>query len=433
MLSYSARSRALHSLRNSTDTPRHLLVSIQRQSKHPARVSGRQQQMGSIGVLGQQHSQQQLVARHRSMMAQRVVCSATALQPESVAQAKAPKLSEIPMQAVINPQGYVAPEIVPGTSAAVFSVFDEQQKLQYIGFSKNLSCSLRTVLGRRPDKTWYYKAAQLPELDQDLMLAIRQAWFDECGAPPPGNKLALERKAWQSAVDAGAISARAKPAAAAEKAKELQAQLRARGCVEDFTPDPDLLQEGQVNFLQHSVNQQQQQEAAASKAAAAATSRKPVRTATAIVDGQAKQFEVEYTSKFPTKGGYLVDVKLSFDHMVTKHRIIVGRSYYEPYGIPVEAPIEAALALMLHRKMSRHSEGMLASAEFPVNYFTISEMEQWFDEEFAASFLHTTGKHLQDGQDFFWRMNKIHDYGAKLEDHTNLGSAMSGIGTGYGM
>jgi hypothetical protein len=23
------------------------------------------------------------------------------------------------------------------------------------------------------------------------------AWFDECGAPPPGNKLALERKAWQ--------------------------------------------------------------------------------------------------------------------------------------------------------------------------------------------------------------------------------------------
>jgi hypothetical protein len=29
------------------------------------------------------------------------------------------------------------------------------------------------------------------------MLAVRQAWFDECGAPPPGNKLALERKAWQ--------------------------------------------------------------------------------------------------------------------------------------------------------------------------------------------------------------------------------------------
>jgi hypothetical protein len=29
------------------------------------------------------------------------------------------------------------------------------------------------------------------------MMAIRQGWYDECGAPPPGNKLALERKAWQ--------------------------------------------------------------------------------------------------------------------------------------------------------------------------------------------------------------------------------------------
>lgn len=56
----------------------------------------------------------------------------------------------------------------------------------------------------------------------------------------------LSHRTAQSAVDAGAISARAKPAAAAEKAKELQAALKARGCVETFTPDPELLQEGQV-------------------------------------------------------------------------------------------------------------------------------------------------------------------------------------------
>jgi hypothetical protein len=50
----------------------------------------------------------------------------------------------------------------------------------------------------------------------------------------------------QSAVDAGAISARAKPAAAAEKLKELLDQLKQRGCVEEFVPDPDLLLNGQV-------------------------------------------------------------------------------------------------------------------------------------------------------------------------------------------
>jgi hypothetical protein len=47
-------------------------------------------------------------------------------------------------------------------------------------------------------------------------------------------------------VDAGAISARAKPGAAAEKLKELLEVLRKRGCQEEFTPDPELLQNGQV-------------------------------------------------------------------------------------------------------------------------------------------------------------------------------------------
>jgi hypothetical protein len=45
---------------------------------------------------------------------------------------------------------------------------------------------------------------------------------------------------------------------------------------------------------------------------------------------------------------------------------------------------------------------MLGTADFPVNYFTISEMEQWFPEDYSASFLHISGKELVDGQDFFW-------------------------------
>jgi hypothetical protein len=42
-----------------------------------------------------------------------------------------------------------------------------------------------------------FRSVGLSSINQDEMLAIRQGWFDECGAPPPGNKLALERKAWQ--------------------------------------------------------------------------------------------------------------------------------------------------------------------------------------------------------------------------------------------
>jgi hypothetical protein len=78
-----------------------------------------------------------------------------------------------------------------------------------------------------------------------------------------------------------------------------------------------------VDFLQHTASEAQQQQAAASAsaaAAAAASTGRPVRTATAIVDGQAKQFTVEYQRIFPTNGGSMVDVKLSFDHMETQHR-----------------------------------------------------------------------------------------------------------------
>lgn len=76
----------------------------------------------------------------------------------------------------------------------------------------------------------------------------------------------------------------------------------------------------QVDFLQHTADQQQQAASAATAAAAASATSRPVRTATAVVDGQAKQFVVEYTAKFPTKGGYMLDLKISFDHMETNHR-----------------------------------------------------------------------------------------------------------------
>jgi hypothetical protein len=38
-----------------------------------------------------------------------------------------------------------------------FAVYDEKQKLQYVGTTTDLRNALRTALGRRPEKTFYYK------------------------------------------------------------------------------------------------------------------------------------------------------------------------------------------------------------------------------------------------------------------------------------
>jgi hypothetical protein len=96
--------------------------------------------------------------------------------------------------------------------------------------------------------------------------------------------------------------------------------------------------------------------------------------------------------------------------------VIVGKSYYEPYGIDPELAIECAFSLLLQKKVERHTEGIIASSTFPVNYFTVSEMEQWYGEEFAAVFHRLTGQDLRDGDGTYWRFNRIHDYGPALED-----------------
>ena len=54
-------------------------------------------------------------------------------------------------------QGLIDPDAPDGTAASVFAVFDADKKLQYVGFSKDIRNSLRTVFSRRPDKVFYYK------------------------------------------------------------------------------------------------------------------------------------------------------------------------------------------------------------------------------------------------------------------------------------
>lgn len=65
-------------------------------------------------------------------------------------------------------------------------------------------------------------------------------------------------------------------------------------------------------------------------------------------------------------------------------RVIVGHDYYEPYGLTPDHVVEAALSMLLSKKMLRHTEGMLTSSTFPSNYFSVSEMEQWFGAEFQV-------------------------------------------------
>ena len=59
----------------------------------------------------------------------------------------------------------------------------------------------------------------------------------------------------------------------------------------------------------------------------------------------------------------------------------------------------------------------MLSNQFPINYFSISELEQTFPD--FKNLYETAGKSLQ-GDSKFWRFNKVHDYGYKGEDAAAL-------------
>lgn len=99
---------------------------------------------------------------------------------------------------------------------------------------------------------------------------------------------------------------------------------------------------------------------------------------------------------------------MMYEHAESTHRIIVGREYYEPYGLLPEAVAEAALGLILTHKLERNSEGLLTISQFPVNYFAITEVAQWAGEEWGEALEAAAGRKL-DGDapgEEAWRFNR---------------------------
>lgn len=58
--------------------------------------------------------------------------------------------------------------------------------------------------------------------------------------------------------------------------------------------------------------------------------------------------------------------------------------------------------------------GLMMSGEFPINYFSMSTIEQYFDD-FSEAFT-DTGKLLRP-DDKFWRFNRLHNYGAAADQN----------------
>jgi hypothetical protein len=91
-----------------------------------------------------------------------------------------PSLNDLPLINYISQTGRIQPPVEAKTAASIFAVYDKNKKIQYIGFSKDVRNSLRTLMGRRPELCHYYKLYNLRTLDQEKMLAVRKQVFILC-------------------------------------------------------------------------------------------------------------------------------------------------------------------------------------------------------------------------------------------------------------
>jgi hypothetical protein len=317
-----------------------------------------------------------------------IVASASAAEAEAEAApststpspGSGPSLISLELLPVIDQQGYIAPPIpADSDGACVLAIYSENRTLQLVAFSADPRKSLVTLVGRRPDRAFFYRAAFFPKVDQEAMIGLREAWFKENAGAPSGNKLALERDAWTQPVSAGAISQRGRRAAAEGQAAELLQKLRSRGCKEDLVPDEELLDAGKVDFLPAGDVSEEERAAALKASQDRAARARVIRLPKGVVPPTA---ECTISRAFETNGGVMFDLTLAHDSTESEHRVIVGKTYYAPFNKTPEEALDAVLAFLLWTQTERHTDGMLLSSQFNANYFAVGELESMWGEAF---------------------------------------------------
>lgn len=183
--------------------------------------------------------------------------------------------------------------------------------------------------------------------------------------------------------------------------------------------DPAKVAEGKVDFL---PTAKMSKEELAEREAAREAILKASRTSTTIVNGEEEEFSVLFTDSYKTNGGHMFDILVTFESEDTTHRVIVGKDYYEEHGIEPEDVVMLAFEVLLAKNEPRQTEGLLDSSQFPVNYFSISELDQLYDD-FAVQY---NKKYGELHADKFWRFNRVHDYGPMHEDPDALAIALGG-------
>lgn len=113
-------------------------------------------------------------------------------------QSNLPKLEELKALPYINETGHL-PEELQG-KIGVYAIFDREEKLQFVGYSRDIFLSLKQHLVRQPEQCYWVKAQTIERPNRTILESIRDAWLQE-----NGNSLSAENldpTQWSDPIDA---------------------------------------------------------------------------------------------------------------------------------------------------------------------------------------------------------------------------------------
>jgi hypothetical protein len=81
----------------------------------------------------------------------------------------------------------------------VYAIFNRDEILQYVGYSRDIYISLKQHLVRKPQDCYGVKVQTIERPSRTILEEIRQAWIAENGSVPLGNEAEAEQ--WNQAIN----------------------------------------------------------------------------------------------------------------------------------------------------------------------------------------------------------------------------------------
>jgi predicted transcriptional regulator len=108
-----------------------------------------------------------------------------------------PALQTLDYIPYLDETGHLPQNLIGKTG--VYAIFNQDQVLQFVGYSRDIYFSLKQHLIRQLDNCYWLKVETITRPNRTLLENIRQAWLQENDEISPGNP--IDETKWTQAID----------------------------------------------------------------------------------------------------------------------------------------------------------------------------------------------------------------------------------------